>query len=146
GTFELGNGNNGVGVRSEGGFPAALANIIGGSAPGARNVISGNRGSGVYLYNDGASGNFVQGNYIGVDMSGTFAISNTADGISMFASLTNTIGGTNSGEGNLISANGQAGIFLNGMGNGGNRIMGNLIGTDVTGRLPLGNQFAGVTL
>jgi len=43
----------------------APGNTIGGTATGARNVISGNKQSGVDIQPSGAAGNLVQGNYIG---------------------------------------------------------------------------------
>ena len=124
----------------------APANLIGGNVPGARNVIAGNAGSGINLNTAGATGNVIQGNYIGVNAAGTSAISNRADGITLNDAPANLIGGTNSGAGNLISGNGQSGIFLNGAGSRSNLIAGNLIGPDATGANALGNKFAGVTL
>src|SRR3972149_2702221 len=48
-------------------------NTIGGTAAGARNVISGNNhfaGSGVNIVGSAATGNVVQGNFIGTDVTG----------------------------------------------------------------------------
>src|SRR5262249_9018329 len=59
-------GPPGVGVRISSG---ATANTVGGSAPGAANVISGN-GTGVDLTGSGTSGNLVAGNFIGTDATG----------------------------------------------------------------------------
>jgi hypothetical protein len=62
----------------------------------------------------------------------------------------NVIGGDRSrgtgpsGEGNVISANRSAGITV--LNPNGNRIVGNLIGTDVTGRQALGGQNIGVEI
>ena len=47
----------------------------------------------------------------------------------------NAIGGTAAGAGNLISANGNAGIYLIGSGTTGNQVQGNKIGSDATGRV-----------
>ena len=46
------------------------ANIIGGTAPGAANVISGNNQNGVYLTGASVTQNSVQGNYIGTNAGG----------------------------------------------------------------------------
>ena len=49
----------------------ASNNTVGGTAAGARNIISGNGRNGVHI--DGGSGNVVLGNYIGTDVNGTGA-------------------------------------------------------------------------
>ena len=64
---------------------------IGGTAAGARNVISGND-DGIFITGDG---NLVEGNYIGTDASGanvSNAVGNTYDGVQLYGSA-NTIGG-----------------------------------------------------
>ena len=48
----------------------ASGNTIGGTAAAAANVISGNNGSGISIVNAGATGNLVEGNYIGVNKDG----------------------------------------------------------------------------
>src|SRR5205085_9262121 len=79
---------------------------IGGTTAGARNIISGNRGWGSTNGNGqpGITGNAVQGNYIGTDVTGMVAIANDQGGIAV-KSAGNTIGGTTPGTGNLISGN-----------------------------------------
>ncbi len=139
GLLDLGNRNNGVTIYN------APGNIIGGVTPGARNVISGNDGSGVNLNIAGATGNVIQGNYIGVAANALLAVGNLRDGITLNGAPGNLIGGTNSGARNLISGNGQAGVYVNG-GSGGNRIEGNYIGTDAAGSAALGNALAGITM
>ena len=69
GTAALGNAN-GVGTFSGGVVieSGASDNTIGGTTPGARNVISGNAFAGVFL--NGVSANVVQGNFIGTDVTG----------------------------------------------------------------------------
>lgn len=141
GSATLGNTNDGVIIYAATGASAS-GNRIGGA--GGRNIISGNRTSGVYLYGSGAGGNLIQGNYIGLAASGAVMLSNVADGVTLQGASGNFIGGTNSGEGNVISGNGKAGISLTSASN--NIIAGNFIGTDVSGRVGLGNTFAGITL
>ena len=61
----------------------------------------------------------------------------------------NTIGGTASGTGNLISANHWGIAIEGGPASGGsamNWIAGNRIGTDITGQLPLGNEIDGIEI
>lgn len=139
GTLPLANGNNGVTIS------AAPGNLVGGASASARNLISGNQGSGIYLIS-GASGNLVQGNYLGVDVTGTLSVGNVGDGVTLEAAVGNTIGGALAGAGNLIAGNNQAGIFLKDTSSGQNLVQGNLIGTDASGHLAVGNAFAGVTI
>ena len=141
GTAALSNSNNGISL-----YGNALRNQVGGTATGARNVISGNGGSGVYLYGSGTTGNLVQGNYIGTDTNGRLAIPNAGDGVTVNGAPANTIGGASGGAGNLLSGNSQGGVSLKGVGAANNLVQGNYIGTDASGRLALGNLFSGVTI
>jgi hypothetical protein len=50
------------------------------------------------------------------------------------------------GQGNLISGNGADGISIGGSGATSNTVIGNLIGTDVTGMKTLGNHIGGVSV
>ena len=140
GNAALGNQNHGITLFTAG------ANTIGGALPGARNLISGNTGSGINLNGNTTTGNVIQGNFIGVGLDGAVTIPNLGDGITLNSAPSTLIGGTNGGEGNLISGNGKAGILLNGASSQLNQIFGNRIGTDATGTAKLGNALAGVTL
>jgi titin len=108
--------------------------------PGAGNLISGNQRNGIDL---NGSGNLVQGNRIGTDVTGTQALGNGFDGVFIGAAGGNTIGGTAAGAGNLISGNRDDGIELDG---GLALVQGNQIGTDFTGTQALGNGFDGVAV
>lgn len=82
---------------------AANNNTIGGTTAGARNVISGN-GSGGILLSNNSIGNVIQGNYIGVDVTGTAPLGNQVAGISLNEQSNNTtIGGLAPGAGNVIA-------------------------------------------
>jgi titin len=140
GTKALGNANNGVYVFT------APGNIIGGTLPGAGNLISGNGISGIYISGAGASGNLVQGNFIGTDVTGTLAVSNRLDGVTINGAARNTVGGTNAGAQNVISGNADRGVLILNSGANGNLVQGNFIGTDVTGKLALGNHTNGVAI
>jgi predicted outer membrane repeat protein len=94
---------------------------IGGTDPAERNVIAGNNGDGIALWNSGAIGTVIQGNYIGVGADGTTALPNGGSGgsfgtegggitIRNFISGTE-IGGTVPGAGNIISNNSPYGII-----------------------------------
>jgi CSLREA domain-containing protein len=124
---------------------------VGGTAPAARNVISGAQLGGIGFGNDdggGGADHVVEGNFIGTNAAGTGALPNDF-GISMAYGVTNsTIGGTTTAARNLISGNTGRGVLisnaLGGLGLTGNVVEGNFIGTDVTGTLPLGNGLYGV--
>jgi parallel beta-helix repeat protein len=121
----------------------ASSNIIGGTSTGARNVISGNVNTGVYLRD--TSLNQIQGNYIGINAAGTAARGNGGTGVSLDNSSNNTIGGTTAGAGNIISGNGDTGIAIFG-GGGQNTIQGNYIGTNLAGTGAIANEGGGVSL
>jgi titin len=131
-------GTQALGNRQVGLFADSGGNTIGGTATGAGNLISGNRLDGIELLGSG-TGNLVQGNLIGTDITGTQALGN-AYGVVVGAGG-NTIGGTAAGAGNLISANFEEGIYLDGAGN---IVQGDLIGTDITGTQALGNRQIGM--
>jgi len=66
GKVVLGNGGGGVLLNN-----GAQGNTIGGGLPAARNVISGNHGSGVVVTGSGTSNNVVAGNSIGLALDGS---------------------------------------------------------------------------
>ena len=138
GTLDLGNVMHGVF------FDGAGSGTIGGTTAGARNVISGNDSAGIVLSGATATGNQVQGNYIGTTASGAAALKNGYYGIMLSSAPANTIGGTAAAAGNVISANGQSGVYITGSTASGNVVQGNLIGTDVSGTADLGNTSYGV--
>jgi hypothetical protein len=142
GTVALANGA-GVHIRAR-----SSNNVIGGVTIGARNLISGNGGTGIVIGGDpnfnNTTGNQVRGNFIGTDVTGTRALGNTGGGVSIVAMSNNTIGGTTTGARNVISANGGDGISF--FGGSGNSIRGNFIGTQMDGVNPLGNNRDGVSI
>jgi hypothetical protein len=113
---------------------------IGGTTPAARNVVSGNHANGIRTeIASGTGGVAVEGNYVGTDATGTVAVGNGAAGVTIEGAGV-TIGGSAAGAGNLISGNASGiEVYISG-----GTIHGNLIGTDVTGGLPLGNIGRGV--
>jgi uncharacterized repeat protein (TIGR01451 family) len=120
----------------------APGNTIGGSTPAARNVIGG-EAAGVELLAPGAFANFVAGNYIGIDATGTRAIGNTI-GVLVDGASVNAIGGNSANLGNVISGNFQVGVRIDGSSE--IQVAGNLIGLDASGEKPLGNALNGVFL
>ena len=144
GTVALGNFN---GLFIDG----SANNTVGGTLPSDRNVISGNNGSvatgadGIFFFNAGATGNVVLGNYIGTDVTGKHALGDGANGVTIFQDGgANTIGGAASSARNIISGNGAAGVLLASDAAVREVVVGNFIGTDVTGSNSLGNGAAGV--
>jgi hypothetical protein len=122
------------------------SNVVGGVtlAPGQPpgNLISGNVNRGLEL---AGSDHIVQGNLIGTDLTGTLRLANGTDGLIPNASRT-LVGGTNTGEGNVISGNVGAGVNLSSSGGATNVFAGNWIGTDVTGTLNLSNGSHGIRI
>ncbi len=100
---------NDFGVRISG----APDNVVGGTSPAARNVISGNGRVGMYIDNSGGrDSNRIEGNYIGTDASGTQDRGNGFAGVSIFSGRGNVVGGTSAAAGNLISGNDENGVEI----------------------------------
>jgi hypothetical protein len=113
-----------------------------GSAPlGQGNLISGNGWSGVVVYGVGTEDNIISGNFIGTDLTGSYAIPNGRGvNVDTFAE-NNLVGGDTPAESNVISGNLTDGV---GLGSQNNRLTGNYIGVDASGTTRLGNGGAGV--
>jgi hypothetical protein len=114
-------------------------NLIGGSTPGAGNLISGNSGNGVNILSDGFAGtgvsnqNAVEGNLIGTDATGSNPLGNGADGVRIGKSTNNAIGGTYSplavptGVANTIDFNASGGVLVTGATAVGNSLRANSV-------------------
>ncbi len=120
--------NGGISVND------ASGTLIGGNAPSARNIISGNNLSGITI-NFGASSTIVSGNYIGTDITGLLDRGNQNAGIEVAnGSHDNVIGGTDPGAGNVISGNNFGGnIVISSAGTVNNVVQQNIIGLNATG-------------
>ena len=118
-------------------------NQVGSDAADEGNVISGNA-NGILLYG-GASGNSIDGNTVGATSSGQESLSNAGYGIVLQGATDNTIGGAVAGAGNLVSSNGNVGIYIS-AGSNENQVFGNKIGLQAQGTLPLGNGSAGIAI
>ncbi len=105
-------------------------------------VINSFRGFGIRIYN--SDDNTIECNFIGTDVSGTQALPNLDDGIEISNSFRNTVGGLAENQRNLLSGNGRWGIGL--LGGGEHQVLGNYVGTDVSGASPLGNGAEGIIL
>jgi hypothetical protein len=122
-------GNQSEGIEING----ASGTTIGGTAPGAGNVVAANSQEGIWVIN-GATGTVIQGNWIGTDVTGTVNLGNIHGGIRIgnvgTAANGNLIGGTTAGAGNIIAFNAEAGVAVDtnaGTSSVNNAILGNAI-------------------
>lgn len=143
GAVDLGNESDGVAMLS--GSGGIINCVVGGTAAGAGNVISGNDGAGVQFIGVGTN-NLVQGNLIGTNASGTNALGNNSGGVAITESANSVIGGTVAGAGNVISGNNLEGVRINAATSTGNQVRGNKIGTRADGITPLPNVSSGVLI
>ena len=117
------------------------------------NVVSGNEQGGISIRGVASQGIVVEENEVGTDITGTQPLGNqysgvlvgdwgvTGDGPSDV-----TIGGTTTGAGNVISDNGNFGVWISGASVSGAVVEGDFIGTDRTGTVALGNSEEGVEI
>ncbi len=123
GTVALPNTWHGIGI-----FDGSQSNLIGGSLPSQRNVISGNMLQGITITDTNTVGNIVQGNYLGLNAAGAASISNTFEGISIYNGAQST-----AIISNIISGNGASGVAISGPGTDNHIVQGNYIGLDALG-------------
>lgn len=135
--------NNASGI-----FLGTSNNTIGGTTPAARNLIAGGDNAGILMQVDGTSGNVIQGNYIGTDVTGMVSLGTGNYGIRIVGACSNNlIGGTSPEARNVISGNGLGLAIANGSGTPmNNLVQGNYIGVAVDGRTPLANRVDGIRL
>lgn len=140
GNSAVGNILSGIGI-----WGGSSSNIIGGTIAGSRNVISGNTQYGVFVGDSNTVGTVFQGDYVGTDATGSVGIQNGYGGIGIFNGANHvTVGGTNAGAGNVLSGNGNAGLWLAGFGVTNNVVQGNYIGLNAAGTGAVSNTVAGV--
>lgn len=102
------------------------------------NLISGNWFDGVYISSLNTTNNLVDSNQIGTNLAGNGAIPNGGTGVRIQAAPGNVI------SNNLLSGNGQFGVWIWGHSAQGNQILGNYIGTNLTGTASVGNAQGGI--
>jgi CSLREA domain-containing protein len=136
------------------------SNIVGGTTPGDRNIASGNQIDGIHIVGSTASpatGNLIEGNFVGVNAAGTGLVGikaiggaagtpggNFVFGIEISGGNANTVGGSSAGAGNVVGLNAE-GIGVDN-GSEGNVIQGNLVGVGADGVTPVGNNLHGIDL
>lgn len=96
---------------------------------------------------NGADNVTIAGNFIGTDVLGTVDLGNGGDGVRIEGDAdTNTVGGTNPADRNLISGNNSDGVEINGAAATANIVRFNLIGLTSGAAADLGNSTNGVLL
>lgn len=141
GSLAAGNAQNGITLAA-----GAANNTIGGSTSNQRNTISGNYGYGVLLADSATSGNTLDNNYIGVNLTGTLALPNILAGVGLVNAGQNIIGTAGyAGKLQLISGNRAEGISIVGTNQ---TYVGdsNRIGVAADSSTPLGNGREGLML
>ncbi len=131
---------------------AAIANLqgvslngdghtLGGAAAGARNLISGNSGSGILL---AGSNLIVRGNYVGTNAAGTAALGNGEYGLRVYGATESEIGGPAPADGNVISGNARGISFEQAA--TGNLVRNNIVGLNATATADLADNGSGIEL
>ena len=108
---------------------------------------------GIAIEESGSTGNVVEGNYLGTDVSGLTALPNGTPGVTVGSgvgvliangAIGNTVGGPMAGSGNIVSGNADIGVQIAGQGTISNLVEGNYLGSDVSGSKALPNGTPGL--
>ncbi len=122
GTGAAGNGDDAIALEA-----GSNDNVVGGTTPGARNVISANGNVAFFI---STSGNVIQGNFIGTQRDGVSPLGNL-QGIGFVGGVEtangNLVGGVAPGAGNVIAFSGFRGVLGEISSGSGNTIRGNSI-------------------
>ncbi len=137
-------GNAGAGNVFDGIDISGANNLIGGSVAGAGNVISANGSFGVFLQGNSAGSNVISGNIIGLGADGTTRLGNGDSGIFSNGLAATSIGGFTPEARNIIAGNAGPGIEIQGTTAKNTAILGNYIGTDLSGTLGRANVGGGI--
>jgi CSLREA domain-containing protein len=117
----------------------SINTTIGGSTPGAANVITA-RANGIQI-GGSPTGMVIQGNKIGTDITGTMPLANGNCGVAVSLTSSGTIGGVNTGEGNIIAFNALNGVSIFGF--AGDNTTWAILGNSIHDNARLGITLAG---
>jgi hypothetical protein len=139
----LGNGVAG------GGGSGVVINATASNTTVSNNVIVNNQSYGVYITDSGTTKNTLVSNKIGIDKTGTTALGNVLDGVAIVSGASGNFVGK-AGQGNVISGNGNSGVWISGFDTAGttglNTVAGNLIGLGSSGISAVPNAIDGVVI
>jgi CSLREA domain-containing protein len=136
------------------------SSLIGGVLPAARNIVSGNQIDGIHIVGSTllpATGNEIEGNFVGVNAAGTGSVGikpvgsfagtpggNSVAGIEISSGNANTVGGSTAAARNVVGLN-AAGIEVDNGGEG-NVVQGNFVGVGADSVTAVGNNLQGIVL
>ena len=112
----------------------SLDSMIGGSAPGQGNLISGNSSIGILVQGNDSRFTEIWGNLIGTDATGTHALGN-GTGVRISFSFNNYVGGVLASQANEIAGNDGPGIQMD-LGSNENMVWGNSVRPEFRGCRP----------
>lgn len=135
GLVAVGNGAGGIGLND------SEDSQIGGTAVAARNVISNNNQSGMFISN--CPRTTIENNYVGVNGTGLVDMGNLQLGVFILNSADCVIGGVTRASRNVISGNAQNGLMLDGTSSGA-IIKANFVGIGADGTTLIGNDQHGI--
>jgi hypothetical protein len=137
----------GASIELDGASAGATANgfdVQAGSSTIRGLTINRFAGNGILL--DIKGGDTVQACFIGTNVGGTSGLGNILNGVEVNGTINNMIGGTQAGNGNVISGNGGNGVLITGGGASGNLVQGNFIGCNLAGTAAIPNALDGVLI
>ena len=143
GTAAIANGFSAVEI-----FGGPKSNVIGGVTVADRNILSGNTFHGILLTDPGTDSNLVEGNYIGLNATGSAVRPNGGVGIVISGGAKSNVVGSSTAAGarNIISGNLAQGVVISDAGTSSNKVQGNLIGLNPAGTAAFGNGFGGIDI
>jgi hypothetical protein len=125
GIKDLGNDLSGVKVDTSVFAGINVGTTVGGTTAASRNVVSGNNGDGIDIFDSPATK--VLGNRVGTTAGGKGALGNDEDGVSILVGFGTLIGNGTSGGSNTVAFNGDDGIDIPGIGTSGIEISRNSV-------------------